>query len=206
MDKNYFVIETYLDPAEDASYSLVNEDGENQATLVIKDGKVNIYFEDGRIEEFEDDFNKMLDRVKEMNLKFMKLQNGAHRWKKYNPNPKSRNIGDCTLRSYCAAFDIDWDKAFDIASNVAKEQSSMIQYVSDKVLTEHFGCTKDMEYRKTTKPKDRITVNNFAMTHPYGTYVLHVRSHQVTVKNGEYWDSWDSGDKKVTDVYLVNKK
>lgn len=102
MDKNYFIIETYLDPTEDASYSLINEDGENQATVVIKDGKVNIYFEDGRIEEFEDDFSKMLDRVKKMNLKFMKLQNGAHRWKKYNPNPKSCNIDDraldCALR------------------------------------------------------------------------------------------------------------
>lgn len=60
----------------------------------------------------------------------------------------------------------------------------MVQHVSDKVLTEYFGCTKDMEYRKNTKPKDHITVNSFAMAHPYGTYVLHVRSHQVTVKNG----------------------
>lgn len=207
MDKHYFVIETYLDPTEDASYSLVNENGENKATLVIKDGNAGIYFEDGKIEEFNDDFNidMMIDRVKELNLKFMKLQNGNHRWYKYNPNPRSRNIGDCTLRSYCAAFGIDWDKAFDIASKIAKENSSMIQYVPDKVLIEYFGCTVDEDYKKV-KAKDRMTVNHFAMTHPYGTYILHVRSHQVTVKNGEYWDSWDSGDKKVDKIYIVNKK
>jgi len=202
---NYLVIETYLDPTEDASYSLVNEDGENKATLVIKDGAVSIYFEDGKIEEFKDDFNKMLDRVNELDLKFMKLQNGSHRWHKYNPNPKSRNIGDCTLRAYCAAFDMDWNKAFDIASKIAKDNSSMIQYMFDKIMTEHFNCEKDIEYRKTTKPKDRITVNSFAMTHPYGTYVLGIRQHAVTVKNGEYWDSWDCGDKKVSDIYIVKK-
>ena len=44
------------------------------------------------------------------------------------------------------------------------------------------------------------------MTHPYGTYVLGVRQHAVTVKNGEYWDSWDSGDKKVDTVYIVKNK
>jgi len=205
MDKKFLVIETYLDPTEDSSYSLVNEDGENKATLVITSGNGNIYFEDGQIEEFGDDFEKLLDRVNELGLKFMKLQNGNHRWNKYNPNPKSRNIGDCTLRSYCAAFNIDWDTAFDIASRIAKENSSMIQYVADKVLIEHFGCTIDEEYKKK-KANDRMTVNHFAMTHPYGTYVLHVRSHQVTVKNGEYWDSWDSGDKKVDKIYYVNKK
>lgn len=206
MDKVFYVIESLLDPTEDNSFSLVDEtSGENKATVVIKDGKAGIYFEDGRIEEFDEDFNKMLARVKELDLKFIKLMNGNHRWKKYNPNPQSRNIGDCTLRSYCAAFDIDWDKAFDIASKIAKENSSMIQYVGDKVLVEYFGCTRDEEYRKT-KAKDRITVNNFAMTHPYGTYVLHVRCHQVTVKNGEYWDSWDSGDKKVDNIYFANNK
>ena len=80
----------------------------------------------------------------------------------------------------------------------------MIQYVSDKVLTEHFHCTVDETYnKKVVKAKDRITVNEFAMSHPYGTYILHVRQHQVTVKNGEYWDSWDSGNKKVDTVFLM---
>jgi hypothetical protein len=42
--------------------------------------------------------------------------------------------------------------------------------------------------------------------HPYGTYVLHIRGHVVTVKDGEYWDSWNSGKKKVDEVYIVPKK
>ena len=208
MDKEFYLIECLLDPSEDNSFSLLDENtGENKATVVIKNGEVGIYFEDGEIEEFGSDFSGMINRVNELGYKFNKLMNGNHRWRKYNPNPKSRNIGDCTLRSYCAAFGITWEQAFDIASNVAKKNSSMIQYVSDKVLTEEFKCTVDENYnKKKVKSKDRITVNNFAMTHPYGTYILHVRTHQVTVKDGEYWDSWDSGDKKVDTVYIPPKK
>lgn len=208
MDKEFYLIECLLDPSEDNSFSLLDKNtGENKATVVIKNGEVGIYFEDGEIEKFGSDFSGMISRVNELGYKFNKLMNGNHRWRKYNPNPKSRNIGDCTLRSYCAAFGITWEQAFDIASNVARKNSSMIQYVSDKVLTEEFNCTVDENYnKKKVKSKDRITVNNFAMTHPYGTYILHVRTHQVTVKEGEYWDSWDSGDKKVDTVYIPPKK
>lgn len=201
MDKKYFVINEVVDSTEDNSFSLVNDKVENMATVVVKDQKASIYYEDGTIEKFEEDIDALLERVAELGWRFIKLMNGNHRWRKYNPNPKSRNIGDCTLRAYCAAFGIDWDKAFDIASKIAKENSSLIQYVSEKVLTEHFGYVQDEEYKKT-KPKDRITVNSFAMTHPYGTYVLQLRGHLVTVKNGEYWDSWDSGDKKVSKVFF----
>ena len=201
-----FVINEIVKLDEDSSFSLVNDNLENKATVVIKNNNITIYFENGNEKEFGDNTDDMLEYVYGLGLKFIKLMNGNHRWRKYNPNPKSRNIGDCTLRSYCAAFDITWKEAFDIASKIAKQESSMIQYVSDKVLTDHFGCVVDEKYnKKVVKSKDRITVNEFAMSHPYGTYILHVRQHQVTVINGEYWDSWDSGDKRVDTVFIPPK-
>lgn len=208
MDSNkVFYINCAVDVSENSTYSLVNSNLENKACVVIKDEKSTIYFESGAPEMKFDNFEDVIKFVEDNELTFIKLLTGDKRWKEYNPNPKSRNIGDCTLRSYCAAFGISWDEAFDIASKVAKEQSSMIQYVSDKVLTEEFNCTVDETYnKKSVKGKDRITVNEFAMTHPYGTYILHVRSHQVTVIDGMYWDSWDSGEKKIDTVYIVNKK
>lgn len=204
-----FVINHLVDLTEDASYTLIDSlTFENKATLVIKDEKMTVYYEDGdEPTEFEDDYQSLLDLLQDNEWLSVKLMDGNHRWKKYNPNPQSRNIGDCTLRSYCAAFNITWEEAFDIASGIAKENASMIQYVADKVLKEHFECVEDEKYnKKTTKSKDRITVNEFAMSHPYGTYILHTRSHQVTVRNGEYWDSWDSGNKKIDTVYLITKK
>jgi hypothetical protein len=37
-------------------------------------------------------------------------------------------------------------------------------------------------------------VADFASDHPAGVYVLGPREHAVAVINGEYWDSWDSGE------------
>ena len=202
-----FYVNSAIDFSENGAYSLVDKEFKNIATLVITSDGVVVYFESGAPEmNFKNDYDYAIQFIRDNELTCVKLMSGDKRWKEYNPNPKDRNIGDCTLRSYCAAFGIDWDKAFDIASRVAKENSSMIQYVADKVLTEEFNCYVDEKYnKKTVKSKDRITVNEFAMTHPYGTYILHVRQHQVTVINGEYWDSWDSGKKKVDTVYLLPK-
>jgi hypothetical protein len=202
-----FFINSAIDFSESGTYSLVDNTLSNKATLVISDEKAKVYFESGAPEmDFGTDYEYCIQFIKDNALTVVKLMSGDKRWKEYNPNPKERNIGDCTLRSYCAAFNISWDKAFDIASRVAKENSSMIQYVADKVLTEEFNCVVDEKYnKKTVKGKDRITVNEFAMSHPYGTYILHVRQHQVTVIDGVYWDSWDSGDKKVDTVYIPPK-
>jgi hypothetical protein len=203
-----FYVNSAIDFSENGSYSLVDSSLNNNAMVVITDEKVKVYFENGDPEmDFGTDYQCLVDYANENNLTFVKLMSGDKRWKEFNPNPKERNIGDCTLRSYCAAFGISWDKAFDIASRVAKENSSMIQYVADKVLVEEFNCVVDEKYnKKTVKSKDRIKVNEFALSHPYGTYILHVPKHQVTVVNGEYWDSWDSGDKKIDTVYIVPKK
>ena len=203
-----FYVNSAIDFSENGVYSLVDDQFENKATLVINDENVIIYFENGQPEiKFYQDYKGVIKFIQDNELTCVKLMAGNKRWHEYNPNPKSRNIGDCTLRSYCAAFNISWDKAFDIASRVAKENSSMIQYVSDKVLIEEFNCRVDEKYnKKNIKSKDRITVNEFAMSHPYGIYILHLRQHQVTVINGEYWDSWDCGEKKIDTVYNVPKK
>ena len=193
-----------IDFTENASYSLVDNRYENVATAVINDENIIVYFKDRSTpKEFGDKVDKFMEYIDNNNLSFIKLT-GEKRWHDFNPNPKGKNIGDCTLRAYCAAFNISWEEAFDIASEIAKENGSMIQYVSDKVLTEHFECTLDPKYnKKVVKPKERITVAEFTTTHPYGTYILAMRNHLVTLRNGEYWDSWDCGDKKIDAVYNV---
>lgn len=203
-----FNVKSAIDFSENGTFSLVNEDLENKATLIIKDEKAKIYFESGAPEkDFLNDYEGVMQFIEDNELTCVKLISGDKRWHEYNPNPKDLNIGDCTLRAYCAAFGISWEAAFDIATVIAKENSSMIEYVSKEVLTDHFHCYLDDEYnKKKVKPKDRIDVNTFAMTHPYGTYILGVRKHMVTVKDGEYWDSWDSGSKKVDTVWNLPKK
>ena len=194
-----------IDFTENASYSLVDSNYQNVSTAVIKDENITVYFQDRSTpKEFGQNVDEFIKYVDENDLMFIKLTADKY-WKEFNPNPKQKKIGDCTLRAYCAAFNISWEEAFDIASKIAKENSSMIQYVSDKVLQEHFECTVDDKYnKKVIKPKERVTVGEYATTHPYGIYVLGMRNHLVTLRNGEYWDSWDCGDKKIDTVYIVS--
>lgn len=205
MGNNIFTVNYAIDVTEQGSYSLVDQNFNNIATAVInKDGEIVVYFSDrSPHKEFGTKGEEFINWVEDQGYLFIKLMSDKH-WHEFNPNPKQKKIGDCTLRAYCAAFNISWEEAFDIASEIAKENSSMIQYVSDKVLKDHFECTLDDKYnKKTVKAKDRITVSEFAQTHPYGIYILGMRNHLVTLRNGEYWDSWDCGDKKIDTVYNV---
>lgn len=46
-------------------------------------------------------------------------------------------------------------------------------------------------------PDDELevyTVRDFCKDHPYGIYVLSLSSHVLTVIDGNYYDSWDSGE------------
>ena len=38
------------------------------------------------------------------------------------------------------------------------------------------------------------TVNDFCTDHPTGTYILCIDGHVVTVQDGKYFDTWDSGN------------
>jgi hypothetical protein len=205
MNENFLISEV-IDLNENNSFSLVNDKMENEAMCIINDRNITIYFEDGRKKEFNSNYDLMLEYVDEIGLKFIKLMNGNHRWKKYNPNPLNKNVRDCTFRAYCAAFNIEWDEAFDTAVKFAKELKQLPNEgkVMDLVI-ESYGGIIDEEY-KNKKRSERLTVNQFAMTHPYGIYILRVRGHMVTVKNGEYYDTWDSGDKKVSKVHIIKQK
>lgn len=39
-----------------------------------------------------------------------------------------------------------------------------------------------------------VTVREFARMHPRGVYIIGTGSHAVTVIDGDYYDTWDSGD------------
>lgn len=201
--ENVRCVNMIIDINENGTLSIIDNDLNNVGTLVINDGKVALYMEDGEITEYKT-FDDFLDWFAQTDYFFHKFVGANNRWHKYNPNPKQKNVGDCSLRAYCAGFGWDWESSFDESAAVAKGEAIMMDTAKtcDKVLKNN-GYIIDEEFRKS-KRKD-LTVNEFAMTHPYGTYFLHTHGHLLCVKNGEYWDSWDSGDKKVKKIYVKDK-
>lgn len=109
-----------------------------------------------------------------------------------NPNPKDNLTGDCIIRALVVAMDSDWDTIFldlCIKGFHMKEMPSM-----NKVWMEYL---KDKGWRRHIVPDtcpDCYTVRDFCGEHFKGTYILGTGTHVVAVKDGDYYDSWDSGD------------
>ncbi len=117
-------------------------------------------------------------------------------YKFFNPNPKGRFVGDCTIRAICKFLDMDWDTVYtrtafegfllkDMPSGNATwgaylfRQGYRREFISDSLL-------------------GRYSVLDFCRDHPQGRYLLVLDQHVVTVVDGDYYDTWNSGYEQPT--------
>lgn len=112
------------------------------------------------------------------------------RWKAYNNNPVSRNVGDCAIRAVSVALDTDWETAFALITANAFQMGDIpsSNAVWGSVLRQN-------GFKRAIIPNncpDCYTAEQFAEDHPKGTFVLGFGNHVATVKDGIIYDSWDS--------------
>jgi hypothetical protein len=112
---------------------------------------------------------------------------------KHNQNPAGRNVGDCTVRAISLALDQGWEETFVGLALKGYEMRDMpsANHVWGAYLREKGFVRRIIP---DTCP-DCYTVSDFADDHPKGTYILALSGHVVCVKNGNYIDTWDSGNK-----------
>ena len=114
-------------------------------------------------------------------------------WEYYNPNPvRTSPTGDCTVRAISKALDISWDEAHDLTCWYSKRMG-LIQHYNVVVA----AILRDNGFVKAVAPSFCpvcYTVKDFCMDHPHGVYVLGTGSHFVCSIDGDYYDSWDSGE------------
>lgn len=110
----------------------------------------------------------------------------------YNPNPKAKRVDDCVIRAITKILDIDWDTAFLGVVIVAYAEKNMpsINDIWGKYLLSK-GFTKHII--PNTCPHC-YTVREFTEEHKEGAYILATGSHVIAVVDGDYYDTWDSGD------------
>lgn len=110
----------------------------------------------------------------------------------YNPNPRRRNIDDCAIRAVAKLTDQTWDEAYIGLSLQGLKMSAEFgrNYVWGAYLHDR-GFVKGV--LPDTCP-DCYTIKEFCYDHPIGRYALVTDGHVVAVVDGDYYDSWDSGD------------
>ena len=113
-------------------------------------------------------------------------------WKRYQPNPVGRNVGDCSVRAIAKALDLDWETAYLRIALAGLQMGDVIS--SDSV----WGAVLREEgfYREAvpnTCP-NCYTAEDFCRDHPYGVFVLGFGGHVATVVDGVLYDSWDSSN------------
>lgn len=124
-------------------------------------------------------------------------------WKYYNPNPRGKRVGDCTTRALTKALttDDDWRKAF--AAKVAEAALRCDETDADDVWG---ACLRRHGWKRHVIPEDldEYTVRDFCRDHPKGIYILCPHQHVVCVCDGDWYDTWDSGDRVV--IYYWTKE
>ena len=110
----------------------------------------------------------------------------------YNANPINRRAGDCTVRAISKALDQSWEYTF---LDMSLQGLVLYDMQSANHVWGSYLRTKGFERKRIPDScPDCYTVKDFCDDHPKGTYILAISGHVVTVIDGAYYDTWDSGD------------
>lgn len=119
----------------------------------------------------------------------------AMRFIYYNPNPRGKAAGDCTVRAISKATGTSWQEAYlalaiqgYLDGNMPSANAVWGAYLRKIGYTRHIV--------QDTCP-DCYTVADFAQDHPMGTYILALSGHVVCVEDGVLYDSWQSQNETV---------
>lgn len=110
----------------------------------------------------------------------------------YNANPAGRSTLDCTVRAIATFLGLDWDTVYarlSVYGFVKKDMTIMNSL--------WIGYLWSIGYRPREIPDtcpDCYTVKDFCLEHPRGKYLLATEGHVVAAIDGDYYDTWDSGN------------
>lgn len=120
----------------------------------------------------------------------------------YNANPKAARVSDCTVRAISALTGKPWQTVYmDLCLEGLKR--------ADMPSANHVwgAYLKKLGYKRYALPNscpDCYTVEDFAQEHRSGRYLLALSGHVVAVIDGDWLDTWDSGQE--TTIYYWMKE
>lgn len=120
-------------------------------------------------------------------------------YKFYNPNPCARFVGDCVIRAITKAEKMTWNEVYISVCIFGLVFCNMPS--GNDIWTAFLEYRGYRQYNLPTSRERCLTVRNFCREYPTGNYIVGTGTHVVAVVDGDYYDSWDSGN-QVVDRYF----
>ena len=139
--------------------------------------------------------------------KFTKYYKSGPHFRIENPNPRwaekrgfKWDTADCAIRALANSNSCSWLDAYDYLSKKARAEYS--------VPNDGPGFRRWLKdggaawtHCPAVKGKPRMTVEQFAKTHPTGRYVVTIASHETACVDGVILDAWNCGEKAVVGYF-----
>lgn len=112
-------------------------------------------------------------------------------WINFNINPKAKRVGDCAVRAIARALDKSWD---DVFLDLNCQGLIMADMPSSNAVWGAYLKRNGWERHVIpSECPECYTVQDFCKEHPTGLYILALSGHVICAENGNYYDTWDSG-------------
>ena len=110
----------------------------------------------------------------------------------YNPNPKGKLVGDCSVRAISIALNQSWEKTYSDICALGFDLYDMPS--SNSVWGTYLQDNGFVRQIIPNSCPEGYSIREFCHDHKTGLYILCTGSHVVTAIDGDYYDTWDSGD------------
>lgn len=114
-------------------------------------------------------------------------------YRNLNLNPFHRRADDCTVRAIAKVLNKPWEEVY---ADLCLEGLRFYDMPSaNHVWGYYLRKNGFVRHIIPDSCPQCYTVREFAEDHPQGKYILALHGHLVCVIDGDWFDTWDSGDK-----------
>lgn len=113
-------------------------------------------------------------------------------WIKCNVNPAKNNTADCVIRACAVTLNKTWLQVSD--EIYALSRSYYLSMSDDRLWGRYLYQAGFVPFLVPESCPGCVTIKRFCLIYPKGTYIIGTGSHAVAIVDGDYYDSWDSGE------------
>ena len=113
-------------------------------------------------------------------------------WIRTNPNPMHKEVPDCVIRALCIALNRRWIDIYDDLCKLGRKEFNMPS--ADAVWGRYLYEQGFKPFQLPESCQRCTTIATFCRMYTRGVYIIGTGSHAVAVIDGDYYDSWDSGN------------